>query len=136
SHVTVDEIRVTDEEVDEEVRGLRERFGALKTVERAAANGDHVQLDLVASVDGTEVEGGTATNISHEVGSGRLLDGLEDVLVGMSAGESSSFTTQLVGGEFAGRDADVSVTVRSVKEKQLPDLDDTFAQTASEFDTL
>jgi len=135
-HVTVDEIRVTDEEVDEEVRGLRERFGALKTVERAAANGDHVQLDLVASVDGTEVEGGTATNISHEVGSGRLLDGLEDVLVGMSAGESSSFTTQLVGGEFAGRDADVSVTVRSVKEKQLPDLDDTFAQTASEFDTL
>ena len=134
--VTVDEIKVGDEEVDEQLTGLRERFATLKTVERAAGNGDYVQLDLAASVDGEEVPGGSATNVSHEVGSGQLLPGLDEVLVGMSGGGSTTFTTQLVGGDFAGRDAEVSVTVRSVKEKQLPELDDGFAQLASEFDTL
>ena len=134
--VTVDEIKVGDEEVDEQLTGLRERFATLKTVERAAGNGDYVQLDLAASVDGEEVPGGSATNVSHEVGSGQLLPSLDEVLVGMSGGGSTTFTTQLVGGDFAGRDAEVSVTVRSVKEKQLPELDDGFAQLASEFDTL
>jgi trigger factor len=134
--VTVDEIVVAEDEVDEQVRGLRERFGTLKTVDRPAADGDHVQIDLAASVDGQEVPGGTASNITHEVGSGQLLPGLDETLVGMSAGESASFRTELVGGEFAGRQADVAVTVRTVKEKQLPELDDAFAQLASEFDTL
>jgi len=134
--VTVDEVVVTDEEIETQLGGLRERFATLKTVDRPAANGDYAQLDLAATVDGVEVPGGSATNISHEVGSGQLLPGLDDVLVGMSAGESSTFTTQLVGGEFAGRDAQVSVTVRTVKEKQLPALDAEFAQLASEFDTL
>jgi trigger factor len=134
--VTVDEVQVADEEVDEQLAGLRERFATLKTVERAGLNGDYVQLDLAATVDGDEVPGGSATNVSHEVGSGKLLPGLDEVLVGMSANDSTSFTTALVGGEYAGRDADVSVTVRSVKEKQLPPLDDDFAQLASEFDTL
>ena len=83
-----------------------------------------------------EVEGGSATNVSHEVGSGKLLPGLDEVLVGMSAGDATTFETQLVGGEHAGEDATVAVTVRSVKEKQLPPLDDDFAQLASEFDTL
>src|SRR5690606_14737881 len=78
----------------------------------------------------------SAKNVSHEVGSKRLLPGLDEVLVGLSAGDSTTFTSQLVGGEYAGRDADVSVTVRTVKEKQLPPLDDEFAQLASEFDTL
>jgi len=105
-------------------------------VERAAQVGDYVQIDLAATVDGAEVPGGTASNISHEVGSKQLLPGLDDVLVGMSAGESTTFVTQLVGGDYAGRDADVAVTVRTVKEKQLPALDDEFAQLASEFDTL
>jgi len=134
--VTVDEVVVTDEEIETQLGGLRERFATLKTVDRPAANGDYAQLDLAATVDGVEVPGGSATNISHEVGSGQLLPGLDDVLVGMSAGESSTFTTQLVGGELAGRDAQVSVTVRTVKEKQLPALDAEFAQLASEFDTL
>jgi trigger factor len=134
--VTVDEIRLADEEIEEQLSGLRERFSTLKTVERAALNGDYVQIDLAATVDGEEVPGGSATNVSHEVGSGQLLAGLDEVLVGMSAGDSTTFTTQLVGGDFAGRDAEVSVTVRSVKEKQLPPLDDDFAQLASEFDTL
>lgn len=134
--VTVDEVQVDEDAVDEQVGGLRERFSTLKTVERATQVGDYVQIDLTATVDGEEVPGGTAFNVSHEVGSKQLLPGLDDVLVGMAAGESQNFVTQLVGGDFAGRAADVAVTVRAVKEKQLPDLDDDFAQLASEFDTL
>ncbi|HET8681788.1 MAG TPA: trigger factor [Micromonosporaceae bacterium] len=134
--VTVDEVTVDGEEIDNQVAGLRERFATLRTVERAAQVGDYVQMDLAATVDGQEVPGGTATNISHQVGGRELLPGLEEVLVGMVAGESASFTTQLVGGDFAGRDADVAVTVRTVKEKELPELNDDFAQLASEFDTL
>ncbi|GAB3160453.1 trigger factor [Micromonospora sonneratiae] len=134
--VTVDELKVDDSEVDQQVSNLRERFATLKTVERAAQEGDFVQIDLAATVDGAEVPGGSASNISHEVGSKQLLPGLDEVLVGLSAGDSTTFVSQLVGGDFAGQDADVSVTVRTVKEKQLPELDDEFAQLASEFDSL
>ena len=134
--VTVPALEVGENEIDEQINGLRERFATLKTVERPAADGDYVQLDLRATVDGQEVPGGSATNISHEVGSNQLLPGLDEVLVGMSAGEEKTFTTQLVGGELAGRDAEVHLTVRSVKDKQLPEVDDEFAQLASEFDTL
>jgi trigger factor len=134
--VTVDEVQVEESEIDAQLSGLRERFATLKTVERPAADGDFVQVDLAATVDGAPVEGGTATNLSHEVGSGALLPGLDEVLVGMSAGDSTTFLTPLVAGEHAGRDADVQVTVRTVKEKELPPLDDEFAQLASEFDTL
>ncbi|WP_433051400.1 trigger factor [Dactylosporangium sp. CS-033363] len=134
--VTVDALTVSEDDVDEQLKGLRDRFATLKTVERTALVGDYVQIDLVAKVDGEEVPGGSATNVSHEVGSGQLVPGLDDVLVGMGAGDSTDFTTQLVGGEFEGRDAEVSVTVKSVKDKQLPEVDDEFAQLASEFDTL
>ena len=134
--VEVDELVIGDSEIDEQVKNLRERFATLKTVERPAAEGDYVQLDLNATVDGVEVPGGSATNISHEVGSQQLLPGLDEVLVGLSAGESATFTTKLVGGDFAGQDAEVSTTVRTVKEKELPELNDEFAQLASEFDTL
>jgi trigger factor len=134
--VTVDELQVGDSEIDTQVSNLRNRFATLKTVQRPAQEGDYVQIDLEATVDGKPVPGGSATNISHEVGSKQLLPGLDEVLVGLSAGESKTFVTQLVGGEFAGQDADVSVTVRTVKEKELPELNDEFAQLASEFDTL
>ncbi|MFC7535080.1 trigger factor [Actinoplanes sp. GCM10030250] len=134
--VEVPAVEIGDTEIDEQINGLRERFATLKTVERAAAEGDYVQLDLNATVDGEEVPGGSATNISHEVGSKQLLPGLDEVLVGLSAGEEAEFTTQLVGGDFAGRDADVKVAVRTVKDKQLPEINDEFAQLASEFDTL
>ncbi|WP_326552393.1 trigger factor [Micromonospora sp. NBC_01813] len=134
--VTVDELQIDDSEIDGQIGNLRERFATLKTVDRPAVDGDYVQIDLAATVDGEEVPGGSATNISHEVGSKQLLPGLDEVLVGLAADASTSFTTQLVGGDFAGRDADVAVTVRTVKEKQLPELDDAFAQMASEFDTL
>ena len=134
--VTVDELQVDDSEIDEQVKNLRERFATLKTVERPAVEGDYVQIDLRATVDGEEVPGGSASNISHEVGSKQLLPGLDEAVVGLSAGEDTTFTTQLVGGDFAGRDAEVLVTVRTVKEKELPALDDDFAQMASEFDTI
>ncbi|GAA4598853.1 trigger factor [Actinoplanes octamycinicus] len=134
--VEVPAVAIGDSEIDEQINGLRERFATLKTVERAAAEGDYVQLDLNATVDGEEVPGGSATNISHEVGSKQLLPGLDEVLVGLSAGDETTFTTQLVGGDFAGRDAEVKVVVRTVKDKQLPEIDDEFAQLASEFDTL
>ena len=134
--VEVEELQIADSEVDEQLDGLRQRFATLKTVERPAAEGDYVQIDLAATVDGEEVPGGSATNISHEVGSNQLLPGLDDTLVGLTADTSTEFTTQLVGGDFAGKDASVAVTVRTVKEKQLPPLDDDFAQLASEFDTL
>jgi trigger factor len=134
--VTVPAVEIGDTEIDEQINGLRERFATLKTVERPAAEGDYVQLDLRATVDGEEVPGGSATNISHEVGSKQLLPGLDEVLVGMSADEEKTFTTQLVGGDYAGREAEVHVKVRSVKDKQLPEVDDEFAQLASEFDTL
>jgi trigger factor len=134
--VTVDELQLDDNEVNEQLNALRERFATLKTVERAAQVGDYVQLDLAATVDGEEVPGGSATNISHEVGSNQLLPGLDDAVVGLGANDSTTFTTELVGGDYAGKEAQVSVTVRTVKEKQLPELDDEFAQLASEFDTL
>jgi trigger factor len=132
----VDAVEIADADIDEQVNGLRERFATLKSVERPAQDGDYAQLDLRATVDGEEVPGGSATNISHEVGSKQLLPGLDEVLVGLVAGAETTFTTQLVGGDYAGRDAEVAVTVRTVKEKQLPAVDDEFAQLASEFDTL
>ena len=134
--VTVPAVQIGDNEIDEQVDGLRERFATLKTVDRPAAEGDYVQLDLKATVDGEEVPGGSATNISHEVGSKQLLPGLDEVLVGLVAGADATFTTQLVGGDYAGRDAEVHVTVRTVKDKELPEVNDEFAQMASEFDTI
>ena len=134
--VTVDELQIDESEIEQQVNSLRERFATLKTVERAAQEGDYVQIDLAATVNGEEVPGGSASNISHEVGSKQLLPGLDEALVGLAAGDTTTFVTQLVGGDFAGQDADVSVTVRTVKEKDLPTLDDEFAQMASEFDTL
>jgi trigger factor len=122
--------------VDEQVDRLRERFAVLKGVERPVQDGDYVSLDLAATVDGEEVPGGTATGLSYEVGSGQLLEGIDEAIIGLESGAATTFTTALVGGEHAGRDAEVAVTIRSVKEKDLPELDDEFAQTASEFDTL
>ncbi|KWX00047.1 trigger factor [Carbonactinospora thermoautotrophica] len=134
--VTVDDAEVTDEDVAKQLDALRERFAVLTGVDRAVENGDYVSLDLRATIDGEEVEGGTATNVSYEVGSGRMIDGLDEALLGMRAGESKTFRSTLAGGPKAGEEADIEVKVNSVKVKELPELDDEFAQTASEFDTL
>ncbi|WP_273735791.1 trigger factor [Mycolicibacterium septicum] len=134
--ITVDPIQVDDDEVDAELQSLRARFGTLTGVERGAQEGDFVSIDLSATVDGTEVPEAATEGLSHEVGSGQLIEGLDDAITGLKVGESKVFTTKLAAGEYAGKDADVTVTVKSVKERELPEADDDFAQLASEFDTI
>jgi trigger factor len=134
--VTVDAVEVTDEDVAESLEQLRNRFGTTRAVERAAAAGDVVVIDLEAKVGGEVPEDGTATGVTYEIGSGTLLDGIDDAVTGLEAGASATFTTELKGGSQAGQDAEVTVKVTAVQEKELPELDDEFAQLASEFDTL
>lgn len=134
--ISVDPIQVGDDEVDAELDSLRARFGTLTGVDRPAADGDFVSIDLSATVDGEEVPGAATEGLSHEVGSGQLIDGLDDAIVGLSAGDNKVFTTTLAAGPQAGKDAEVTVTVQSVKERELPEADDEFAQLASEFDTI
>jgi trigger factor len=134
--VTVDDVEVTDEEIDQQVSVMRERFSMLTGVERPAQDGDFVSLDLEARVDDEVLEDGTTSGMSYEVGSGSLMEGLDDAVRGLSADGTATFDTELQQGPHAGRTAQVTVTVRSVKAKELPELDDEFASTASEFDTL
>jgi trigger factor len=134
--VTVDSAEVSDEDVDSQLDALRQRFATLTGVERAATGGDFVVMDLRAEINGENIEEQQANEVSYEVGAGSVLQGLDTALEGMSAGEEKSFKTELVGGENAGEEADVIISVKSVKEKVLPELDDEFAQLASEFDTL
>lgn len=134
--VTVDAAKVDDDAVAEQLEGLRGRFGTLKGVERAAENGDFVSIDLEATVNGEKVDEASTEGLSHEVGNGELVDGLDEAIVGLKVGESKEFTTKLVAGEHAGAEAQVAVTVHSIKVRELPDVDDEFAQMASEFDTV
>jgi trigger factor len=134
--VTVENAEVSPDQVEEYLTGLRERFASLKNVDRPAQDGDFASIDLAASVDGEPVEDAQATGVSYEVGTDSMLDGLDEALAGMSAGESKTFTAELAGGKNVGMEADVQVTVNSVKVKELPGLDDEFAQSASEFDTV
>ncbi|MCU1690894.1 MAG: tig, partial [Jatrophihabitantaceae bacterium] len=134
--ITVDDAEVTDAQVDEQFESLRERFASLRGVQREIQSGDYVSIDLVASVNGEEVEGGSANGLSYEVGTGDLVEGLDDAIIGKSAADSVTFSTTLQAGPFAGSESEVTVTVNSVKEKDLPAPDDDFAQLASEFDTV
>ncbi len=134
--MSVEDLVVTDEDVEAQLQNLRERFGTLGDVDRAAADGDFVTLDLRATKDGEVVEGAEVSGMSYQVGRGGMLDGLDEALTGMSAGDTKTFTSQLVGGDLKGEDVEVEVTVTAVKEQELPELDDDFAQTASEFDTV
>ena len=133
--VTVDTAEVKDEDLNEQIDELRARFGTLHTVERATKNGDFVTVDLTARINGEEVDGGKANDISYEVGSNRMIDGLDEALIGMSAGDSKTFTTQLVG-QQDGETGDVFIALKVVKERELPPVDDAFAKMASEFDTI
>jgi len=132
--VQVDDVQVDEAEVEGELTALRQRFGTLVGVDRAAADGDFVSIDLSAEIDGEQID--AVTGVSCEIGSGNMLDGLDEALIGMSAGETKNFSAPLAGGDREGQQADVTVTVQSVKERELPELDDEFAQLASEFDTL
>jgi trigger factor len=133
--VQVADADVTDTDVEEQLQRLRSRFGTLVGVDRPAADGDFVVIDLEATVGGEPVEDGQATGVSYQIGSGQLVPGIDDAVTGLSAGESATFQTTLLG-TSAGQEVDCRVTVSAVKEQQLPELDDEFAQMASEFDTL
>ena len=134
--VSVEPIEVSDEDVDSELQSLRARFGTLTGVDRPVEDGDFVSIDLSATVDGEPLPNASAEGLSHEVGSGRLIDGLDDALIGVSVDESKEFTAKLAAGEHAGKEATATVTVRSIKHRELPEPDDEFAQLASEFDTI
>ncbi|WP_344069153.1 trigger factor [Microbacterium sediminicola] len=130
----VDALEVDDAAVDAELDKLRARFGTLITVDRPAATGDFVELDLVATIEGNEID--RAEGVSYEVGSGELLEGIDEAIDSLTAGEDTTFRSKLVGGDHAGEEAEVAVSVKSVKERELPEADDDFAQIASEFDTI
>jgi len=134
--VTVENADVDASQVEEYLGSLRERFASLRTVDRPAQTGDFVSIDLTATVDGAAIDDAQTTGYSYEVGSGSMLDGLDTALSGMTAGEIKTFSAELAGGSAAGKVADVQVTVNSVKVKEMPELDDEFAQSASEFDTI
>lgn len=132
--LTIDSVEVTDEDVENELETLRGRFGTLVTVDRPVATGDFVQVDLIATIDGVQVD--TANNISYEVGSGELLAGIDEALESLTAGESTTFESTLVGGDNAGQTAEIALTLNAVKVRELPEADDDFAQIASQFDTI
>ena len=131
----VDDVKVTDADIDEQVQALRTRFGTLTTVEKVVASGDFVTIDLVATKDGVALDGGTANDLSYEVGSASMIDGLDEALIGLSTGGEKSFETALVG-MAEGEKGSVKVSVKAVKERELPPVDDGFAKLASEFESL
>ncbi len=134
--VTVEDAEVSDDDVAEQLTALQERFATFAEVDRPVADGDFLTVDLSASQNGEDIAEAQAEGMPYSVGKATMLDGLDEAVIGLSAGESKTFTTKLVGGDLAGQDVDVTVTVKDVKEQQLPELDEEFAQTASEFDTI
>lgn len=125
---------VSDEDVEERLTALRERFGSLKDVDRPAQDGDSLTIDMSAEINGEQID--SVTGVSYQIGSGIMLPGMDENLTGMAKGETKTFTDTLAGGEHEGEEAQVTVTVHAVKESELPEADDDFAQMASEFDTI
>ena len=132
--VTVDPAEVDEDAVSTQLESLRSRFGTLKAVERAAQEGDQATIDMSATIGEEEID--SVTGVAYEIGSGTMLEGMDEALTGKSAGETVTFTSPLAGGDHAGEDADITVVLQSLKERELPELDDEFAQLASPFDTL
>jgi trigger factor len=132
--VTVPDVNVTDAEVNEQADELRARFGTLHDVEKSAETGDFVSIDLTALVEGKEIDGGTVKDVSYEVGSNRMVDGLDEALAGMNKGDEKSFTSTLMG-MADGQTAEIQVAVKAIKQRDLPAADDAFAKMASEFES-
>ena len=135
-NATVDALEVPDAQIDEQIDLLRNRFGSREVVDRPAEDGDIVTINLVASKDGQALDDATAEGLDYTVGSGQMLEGLDEAVTGMSAGESNRFTSTLVGGPLKDEEAEIEVTVTKVQKQELPEADDEFAQLASEFDTI
>lgn len=135
--VEVEDAEVTDADIDEQLEALRERFATFTDVDRAAAEGDSVTIDLsAAQKDGTPIEEAQASGLPYVVGKATMIEGLDEAIIGLAKGESKTFETKLVGGDLAGQDVDVTVTLTEVKEQHLPEVDEEFVQMASEFDTV
>ncbi|WP_298888875.1 trigger factor [uncultured Serinicoccus sp.] len=132
--VQVDPVEASEEDIQTRIDNLRERFGTLKPIKRKAKTGDHLTIDLTATIGDEEID--SVTGVSYEIGSGTMLDGLDTALRGTKAGETVEFQSPLAGGDRKGEKADVTVTVQAAKERELPALDDEFAQLASQFDTM
>ena len=132
--IAISKPEVKDEDVDKRLETLRQRFGTLVGVDRPAAKGDFANIDLTAEIDGETVD--SQEGVSYELGSNTMLDGLDEALDGLSAGEETTFEGTLEAGDHEGQKATVKVKVNSVKAEELPELDDEFASEASEFDTL
>ena len=132
--IAISKPEVKDEDVDKRLEALRQRFGTLVGVDRPAAKGDFANIDLTAEIDGETVD--SQEGVSYELGSETMLDGLDEALEGLSAGEETTFEGTLEAGDHEGEKAQIKVKVNSVKAEELPELDDDFASEASEFDTL
>ncbi len=132
--VEIEEPAADDDAVQVRLDQLRERFGTLVGVDRPAEDGDFVSLDMVAKIEDEEIE--TVEGVSYRIGEGNMLEGLDEALVGLSAEETTTFASKLAGGERAGEEAQITVTAKSVKVRELPEADDEFAEMASEFDTI
>jgi trigger factor len=132
----VDALDVPETLVESQVDMLRNRFGSRESVDRPAADGDIVTINLVASKNGEQLADATANDVEHTIGSGQMLDGLDEAVIGLSTGESAIFSSTLVSGPLSGEEADIEVTVSKVQTAELPEANDEFAQEASEFDTI
>lgn len=133
--VEVDPIEVSDDDFNQRLDMLRERFATNKDVDRTAKDGDLVTVDLEGSQNGEALEDATAEGIQYKLGSGGMLEGMDEAIAGLKVGESKTFTSKLLGGAHRDEDADIKVTVTKVQEQELPEIDDEFAQMVSQFDT-
>ncbi len=135
--VSVADAEVDDDDVEEQLGALRERFATFTEVDRAAQDGDSVTIDLSAATkDGTQIDEAQAEGLPYVIGKATMLDGLDEALTGLDQGATVTFATTLVGGDRKGEEVDVTVVLQDVKEQHLPELDEEFAQMASEFDTV
>ena len=134
--VEVADQEVTDADVEEQLDELRARFATVNPVERSAAAGDLVVVDVTGSIDGEEVEEFTAAGMTFEVGAGKMIPGFDDAVIGASADDTVEFTHTPDEGDHAGQDIVLAVEIKGVRERELPEADDDFAQLASEFDTI
>lgn len=137
-NIEVSSPEVSDEDVQEQTRRMLEQFGTVEEVERPSAEGDFISIDLEASQDGSPVEDARAEDILYEVGSGLMIQGIDEHVTGVSAGDVVEFAGTLPEGfgERAGEDVDFKVTVHEVKERILPVLDDEWVDENTEFESV
>lgn len=134
--ITVPAIKAGEEDVDKALEDLAERFGELKDTKRKMKTGDYAIIDITAEVDGEKIEDASTEGLSYSIGDDNLIKGLDTALRGMKTGEDNEFTSTIQSGEHKDEEATFKVHVQQTKERKLPDMDDEFAQMASEHDTI